>query len=335
MPVPSLPRSIPRGVGVLRLLVLTFVLAMMGAVLPAPSVSADVGLTRYSWSANIGRIAAIGPWVRKLDFTLSPSSATSGRVSVAIVQFDPTVTGARTVIGYAGPCNRVERCPIYTPTPSVKRTWVGSYRFGGTDNVGTLSITWDNGNAESWSLSQARNGTLGSMSLRSAAYQGSDPTHGSGYGSKQPHSLYKSMGQVDSITDSYTGRIDVVVNAGAPTIGSAWNLNVGGMNGSVSYPKGLYMLQSPFVRYDACPAHLRDITGTVYTMWVNNANRTMTQNNWRRCLVQASTGAYHGDLHMTLLSQVIDDHKNMVGVVGVESSASGGSTLALVRAIKA
>lgn len=329
-PVPLTPG---RSAGV-RLLVIACVLALFSSLLPSTSASAaDAGLTRLHWSANIGRIASTGPWARKLDYTLTPSNAYAGRVSVTFRQFDPGVAGTRTTIGYAGPCNGVATCSIFTPTPSVSRTWVGSYTFTGTDNVGTLAITWDDGNAESWTLAQARGNTLGAMTLRSASYQGSDPNRGYGYGSKQPFSYYKSAGMVDSVTAVYRGASDVVVSGGTPQFDRAWDLNVGGMNGSAAHPKGLYMLQSPTMSYPECK-DLQHITGTVYTMWVNNADRTLTQNNWRRCLVQKETGEYRGDLHMVLASQVIDDSKNMVGIVGVESSASGGYTLALVRAIQ-
>lgn len=329
------PTPHPARVVLARLFVLACVLALIGALLPsAPASGADTGLTRLHWSANIGRIASTGPWVRKLDYTLTPSNPHAGRVSVTFRQFDPSVTGARTTIGYAGPCNGVATCSIFTPTPSVSHTWVGSYSFTGADNVGTLAITWDDGNAESWTLAQARGNTLGAMTLRSASYQGSDPDRGHGYGSKQPFSYYKSAGMVDTVTAVYRGASDVVVNGGTPALDRAWDLNVGGMNGSSAYPNGLFMLQSPTTRYSACREDLRHITGTVYTLWVNNADRTLTQNNWRRCLVQSQTGEYRGDLHMVLASQVIDDRQNMVGIVGVESSASGGYTLALLQAIQ-
>jgi hypothetical protein len=112
-----------------------------------------------------------------------------------------------------------------------------------------------------------------------------------------------------------------------------WNLNVGAMNGSTTYPKGLYLLQSPTTTYPLCGAY-DHIPGTIYLMWVTNGGRLMSQNNWRRCLVQAETGYYTRDMHVGMLNQVIDDSKNLVGVVGIESSASGGWTIARVHAIK-
>ncbi|MFC7621055.1 hypothetical protein [Microlunatus sp. GCM10028923] len=321
-------RRIGRTCGALLLLV---VLVVAGGPTPA---QADTGLTRLTWSANLGRIANVGPWVRNVNYSMTPSTPTSGRVAGTFAQYDPTVAGVKTVIGYAGPCNGVERCPIFTATASRSGTWQGNYAFTGTDNTGRLVITWDSGMTETWDLTQLRSGTLGQMSLVSAAWDGSDPNGGIGYGSKQPFSYYKTMGMVDSVADLYYGTTDYVVEGSTAQYGQAWNLNVGAMNGSTTYPKGLYLLQSPNTSYPACRDDLEYIKGTIYMMWVTNAGRLMPQNNWRRCLVQAETGAYTQDLHVAMLNQVIDDSKNLVGVVGVESSASGGWTLARVRALK-
>jgi hypothetical protein len=306
---------------------------MLVASVTTPA-QADDGLTRLSWSANIGRIANIGPWVRNVNYSMTPSTATSGTVGAYFAQYDPTVAGTKTVIGYAGPCNGVDRCPIYTATSSASGTWTGSYTFSGTDNTGQLTITWSNGGTEVWQLSQLRNNTLGQMTLVSAAWPGSDPNGGTGYGSKQPFSYYKTMGQVDSVTDLYVGTSDVIVEGSTAQYDIPWNMNVGGMNGSTAYPKGLYLLQSPNTTYPLCGEAFDHIKGTIYMMYVTNGGRLMAQNNWRRCLVQAETGYYSGDLHVGMLNQVIDDSKNMVGVVGVESSASGGWTVARVNAIK-
>ncbi|WP_152362233.1 hypothetical protein [Microlunatus speluncae] len=311
-------------------LLLFVVLLVAGSTLPA---HADVGLTRHTWSANLGRIANVGPWVRNVNYTMTPSTATSGSIAASFTQYDPTVAGVKTVIGYAGPCNGVASCPIYTATSSASGTWNGTYAFTGTDNTGRLVINFSNGATETWDLTQARGGTLGQMIMVSAAYSGSDPNGGIGFGSKQPHSYYKTMGQVDSITDLYEGSYDVIVEGSTSQYDVPWNMNVGGMNGSTTYPKGLYLLQSPNTTYPLCGAY-QHIKGTIYTMYVTNGGRLMSQNNWRRCLVQAETGYYTRDLHVGMLNQVIDDSKNLVGVVGVESSASGGWTIARVHAIK-
>lgn len=306
--------------------------ALLVAGLTTPA-QADIGLTRTAWSANLGRIANVGPWVRNVNYTMVPSTATSGTVAGSFIQFDPSVAGVKTVIGYAGPCNGVANCPIYTATTSASGTWNGTYTFTGTDNVGQLVITWSSGATETWDLTQARGGTLGMMTMAAAVWPGSDPNGGIGYGSKQPHTYYKTMGQVDSVTDLYVGTSDVVVEGSTAQYDIPWNMNVGAMNGSSAYPKGLYLLQSPNTTYPLCGAH-QSIKGTIYLMYVTNGGRLMAQNNWRRCLVQAETGYYSGDLHVGMLNQVIDDSKNLVGVVGVESSASGGWTVARVNAIK-
>jgi len=294
---------------------------------------ADDGLTRLHWSANLGRIADTSPWVRNVAYTMTPSTATSGSVSAAFTQYDPTVAGVKTVIGYAGPCNGVASCPIFTATSSAAGTWTGTYSFAGTDNAGTLTLTFSNGATEVWELTPLRANTLSQMTMVSAAYSGSDPNGGIGFGSKQPFSYYKTMGQVDSITDLYYGSYDVIVQGQTSQYDVPWNLDVGGMNGSTTYPKGLLLLQSPNTSYPLCGDY-QHIKGTMYLMWITNGGRLMSQNNWRRCLVQAETGAYTRDLHVAMLNQVIDDSKNMVGVVGVESSASGGWTIARVHALK-
>ncbi len=328
-----MPRPSPRTRRLARrgsTLFLLLVLLITGSTIPA---HADVGLTRLTWSANIGRIANVGPWVRNVNYALTASTATSGTVGAYFAQYDPSIAGTKTEIGRAGPCNGVASCPIFTATSSASGSWSGSYSFTGTDNTGQLVITWSNGGTETWQLSQLRNNTLGQMALVSAAWPGSDPNGGIGFGSKQPFSYYKTMGQVDSITDLYLGFSDVVVEGSTAQYDRPWNLNVGGMNGSTAYPKGLYLLQSPTTSYPLCAPH-ESIKGTIYLMWVTNGGRLMAQNNWRRCLVQAETGYYTGDLHVGMLNQVIDDSKNLVGVVGVESSASGGWTVARVHALK-
>lgn len=325
---PPITRMIP-------LVALVLVTLGLATLTPAPPAAADTGLTRYNWSVALGRIADVGSWLRNVDYRMTPATATSGRVSASFVQFDPTVAGQKTVIGHAGPCNGVVSCPIYTAVSSVTGTWTGSYTFNGNDNAGQLAITWDHGPTESWNITQLRANTLGRMDLVTAAYPGSDPNGGWGFGSKQPFSYYKTMGAVDSVPDIYYGWHDLMVEGTTAQYGLAWNLNVGGMNGSSTYPKGLLLLQSPNTSYPLCRDDLEHITGTMYLMWVTNGGRLMHQNNWRRCLVQAETGAYHGDMHVAMLNQVIDDNKNMVGVVGVESSAAGGWSLARVYALKA
>ncbi|GAB3763347.1 hypothetical protein [Microlunatus parietis] len=321
-------RRIGRSCGALVLLV---VLVVTGGPTPA---QANTGLTRYAWSANLGLIANHSPWVRNVTYAMTPSTATSGRITGRFVQYDHEDAPAKARIGYAGPCNGVERCTIYTATSTYSGTWQGGYTFDGTDNTGRLSITWDSGMTETWDLTQLRGGTLGQMILVAANWVGVDPNGGIGFGSKQPFSYYKTMGMVDSVSDLYYGSYDRIVNGQTAEFDVPWNLNVGAMNGSSTYPKGLYLLQSPNTSYPACRDDLEYIKGTIYTMWVTNAGRLMSQNNWRRCLVQAETGEYHGGMHVAMLNQVIDDSKNLVGVVGIEASPSGGWTLARIHALK-
>ncbi len=123
---PTPPRTTSRARRLARrgsTLFLLLVLLITGSTVPA---HADVGLTRLTWSANIGRIANVGPWVRNVNYALTASTANSGTVGAYFAQYDPTIAGTKTVIGYAGPCNGVASCPIYTATSSASGSWNGT-----------------------------------------------------------------------------------------------------------------------------------------------------------------------------------------------------------------
>src|SRR5690606_20705086 len=190
---------------------------------------------------------------------------------------------------------------------------------------GDLAITWANGATESWSVDDTRGGTLGRMTLVSASFPGSDPNKGRGYGSAQPFTVYKTAGAVDAVTGVLRGRYDVNVN-GTVLLDRPWDFDIGGLAAEGPGAKSLHLTQSPngTGNATACPGALQDIKGNIYHLWVNNADRHLVQNNYFRCLVQSETGCYSGGMHIAMLTQVIDDGKNLVGVVGAEASTSGG-----------
>ena len=313
-----------------RRLALGLVMAMLAVLLPSTPAHA-ASITRQYWSGTMGLLGGTSPWVRTVAYNLSPSTSSSGTITSYYQQWQPTPT--KSIVGWTGRCNGTSACPVYQPDKVASGAWDGSYSFTGGTDSGTLSITWSGGMTETWSVSDIRSGTLGQMNLVSANWVGPDPSYGLSFGSTQPFTYYKTAGMVDSVTATYFGSSVNQTQSGTynpPSAPSAWNLDVGGMNRETTTAKGLVLLQSPTTSYPLCP---NDIKGTMYTMWVTNGGRYMYQNNWRRCLVGSETGYYTGDLHAYVLMQVIDDNTNMVGVVGIEASTSGGWTLSMAHAL--
>jgi len=284
---------------------------------------------RRYWSASYGHFVPGGnPWVRHLDYTFTPGDGDKGSVSADVEQWGSTAAPARTAAATTGPCNGTSGCAILQPTPTLSERWSGTYRFA----AGALTLTWSNGSTESWSVDEVRSGTLGRMTLVGATFPGSDPNTGRGYGSVQPFSVYKKAGAVDSVTGIFKGLYDRNV-AGLVDLEQRWDFDMGGL--AAEGAKTLHLTQSPTGTGNPkfCPGELQNIKGNIYHLFVNNADRRLVQNNYFRCLVKSETGCYSGGMHIAVLRQVIDDDNNLVGLVGVEASTSGGFTYARIDAL--
>lgn len=290
---------------------------------------------RRYWSASYGYFAEGGtPWVRNQDYTFTQTDDGGGTVTAEIRQWGGATAPQRTIAGTTGPCNGTDGCGILQATPTLEESWSGTYRYDGDTAAGTLTITWESGSEETWSVDEIREGTLGRMTLTTSTFPGSDPNTGRGYGSVQPFSRYKTAGEVDSVTDRYEGQYDLNVN-GTVLLDRPWDFDMGGLAAEGPGAKSLHLTQSPngTGNPSACPGDLQLIKGNIYHLWVNNADRHLVENNYFRCLVQSETGCYSGGMHIAMLTQVIDDDENLVGVVGAEASTSGGFTYARIDAI--
>lgn len=309
--------------------------AAVDAAVVDPPESTALPTGRRFWSASYGYFAAGGtPWVRNLDYTFTDTASDGGTVTAQVQQWGGATAPQRTVAGTTGPCNGTAGCSILQATPMLQDSWSGTYRYDGDTAAGTLTINWEGGSEESWSVDEIRDGTLGRMALTAATFPGSDPNTGRGYGSVQPFSYYKTAGAVDSVIGKYEGQYDVNVN-GTVLLDRPWHFDMGGLAAEGPGAKSLHLTQSPTGtgNASACPGELQLIKGNIYHLWVNNADRHLVENNYFRCLVQSETGCYSGGMHIAMLTQVIDDHKNLVGVVGAEASTSGGFTYARIDAI--
>ena len=287
---------------------------------------------RRYWSAALGYIVSGGnPWVRKHQYTLTPSTGATGTAVTSWDQWNGPGEPTKSVVGATGPCNGAASCDIYQPVANLSGSWDGTYSL--SDDV--LTFQWSNGNTDSWTIDSVRDGALGRMVLLSADYPGSDPNVGKGYGSTQDWTVYKTAGAVDSLTATFMGTYDLNVSGGA-SYDQPWGLDMAGFNPhDASHPKALHNLHpDSHGSSGACPDTYETVLGNIYHLWVTNSNRVLPQNNYFRCLILPDgNGCYHLGLHMAVLDQVIDDNNNMVGVVGIEASSSGGYTYGRIDAL--
>ena len=289
---------------------------------------------RPYWSASYGHfVMGDNAWVRKARYTLSARTSTTGTVSAIMTQWNGPNAPSRAVAGGTGPSNGMANCNVLTPKPERSLTWTGTYTFTGQGASGALSIQWSNGSAEEWALDELRGGTLGRMTMTKSDFPGSDATAGVGYGTKLPFSVYKTVTQSDSVARTFLGHSDYQSPVAAKSV--RWNLNLGSMQRTSSTSQTLSVTQSMDKAGAVAGSCTHDIKGNIYNLFVTGRGRQMVLNHYWRCLVQKEVGCYAGGMHTDLLDQVIDDENNLVGVVGVEASTSGGYTYARIDAIAA
>jgi hypothetical protein len=305
------------------------------------------GKARFTWVH--GKFVTNGnSWERITNLTFT---ATTGTVAATVWLWQSEIKKGKTEFNsHICTMDGVSKnCDTWTPTgwvfPSGHHvSWTGTYTYDA--NTGVLEISWITGNpggSERWTVTNPTS-AIARSTLISSNY---GTTHGRGYGSNAPWSIYKTINQMKPFPKYISGNGSVGVSMvrrtasdGAITItvnpktSGAWiaaslNLSEFSTPSTTGIANTIHRWdqRTAVCNVSMCNPNQRPgVTGIIYHLASLNNSRAMAYQHFCACLATNSGfPSYGGNNHPWAFSQIIDDNGELAGFIGCQAQNPPGA----------